>query len=96
MLYYRHDGNYLLIEKSSEPLEGDNVLYCEDDFDLDLYDVIVGFVQNDGRILRHTKRLRSVDAIERRYNELYEYVSSYNIELDFRLCLLELGLINMS
>jgi hypothetical protein len=75
-MYYRHN-NYYIIEKSKEELIGDNVLYAEEDFDLDMYDIIVGYVSDSGEILRHTKKLRSVDVminrlmdLEQKYSEL--------------------------
>ena len=81
-MYYRHDDNYYIIEKSKEELKGDNVLYTEEDFDLDMYDIIVGYVSETGEILRHTKKLRSVDVVlnrlldlEEKYSELVKLIN---------------------
>lgn len=82
MMYYKHDDNYYIIEKSKDELTGDNILYTEEDFDLDMYDIIVGYVSDKGEILRHTKKLRSVDVVinrladlEQKYSELLELMN---------------------
>ena len=84
-MYYRHDNNYYIIEKSKEELKGDNVLYTEEDFDLNMYDIIVGYVSDKGEILRHTKKLRSVDVVinklidlEEKYSELVKLMNLEN------------------
>lgn len=74
-MYYKHDDNYYIIEKSKDELKGDNVLHTEEDFDLDMYDVIVGYVSDKGEILRHTKKLRSVDVVLNRLLDLEEKYS---------------------
>lgn len=74
-MYYRHDDNYYIIEKSKDKLTGDNVLYTEEDFDLNMYDIIVGYVSDKGEILRHTKKLRSVDVMINRLLDLEEKYS---------------------
>ena len=81
-MYYRHN-NYYIIEKSKDELTGDNVLHAEEDFDLDMYDIIVGYVSDNGEILRHTKKLRSVDVVinrladlEQKYSELLELINA--------------------
>lgn len=96
-MYYRHDGEYLIVQKSNEPLTGDNVLYCEEDFYLELYDVIVGYVgtdlEKDNVILKHTKRIKSNEMLLRRLSSIEEQQAEYSLDLDFRLSMLELGLI---
>ena len=82
-MYYRHNDNYYIIKKSKDELTGGNVLYTEEDFDLDMYDIIVGYVSEKGEILRHTKKLRSVDVVinkladlEQKYSELLELINA--------------------
>ena len=82
-MYYRHDDNYYIIEKSKDELTGDNVLYTDEDFDLNMYDIIVGYISDKGEILRHTKKLRSVDVVinkladlEQKYSELVELINT--------------------
>jgi hypothetical protein len=82
-MYYRHDDYYYIIEKSKEELKGDNVLHTEEDFDLDMYDIIIGYISDKGEILRHTKKLRSVDVVlnrladlEQKYSELLKLLDS--------------------
>ena len=81
-MYYRHN-NYYIIKKSKDELTGDNVLYAEEDFDLDMYDIIVGYVSDKGEILRYTKKLLSVDVVinkltdlEQKYSELLELINA--------------------
>lgn len=84
-MYYRYDDCYYIIEKSKEELKGDNVLHTEEDFDLDMYDIIVGYVSDKGEILRHTKKIRSVDVminrladLEQKYSELLKLLYPQN------------------
>jgi hypothetical protein len=92
-MYYRHDENYVLIEKSTEELQGENVLVCGEDLDLSLYDVIVGYENEAHVILRHTKKLRNVDAVVQRLGSMQEHQVEVEVEVDFRLCMIELGLV---
>lgn len=70
-------------QKTVDELTGDNVLHTEEDFDLDMYDIIIDYVSDKGEILRHTKKLRSVDVVlnrladlEQKYSELLKLLDS--------------------
>jgi hypothetical protein len=73
-MYYRHDGNYLLIEKSKTPLTGENVLTCDDDIDIDMFRVIVAFVEA-GKILRYTKLAKSAEELIKYIGQLKEQIN---------------------
>lgn len=81
-MYYRHNDNYAIIEKSEVPLEGDNVITFHGDLDIELYDVIVGFISPNGEMLYHTKLLRSVDNIVQRLSFTKEELTSVKGTLD--------------
>lgn len=91
-MYYRYDENYVLIEKSSEPLEGDNTATYWEDIDLDLFKVTIGAIV-DGVIVKVTKKVNNAEALSRRLKEIDEHQAEAEIDIDFRLSLLELGLI---
>ncbi len=98
MLYYRYeivsDNIYKLTgEKSQEPLSGERVVFLDEDIDLQLFDVIVGYISSDGNMLRHTKKIKSVEAISRKMLEIIRQQVELEIEADYRLSLIELGLI---
>jgi hypothetical protein len=92
MYYYRYDERYIIIEKSEKELTGYNVAHASENFDLDLYDVTIGFLSEANEILRDTKKLRGADAIARQLNTISEHNVDMEIDIDFRLSLLELGL----
>lgn len=92
-MYYRYDERFYIIEKSTEELQGDNIVTYWEDFDLNLYDVIVGFIQESTReMLRHTKVLKPVENIESYIKEIKKSQVEAEVEIDYRLCVLELGL----
>lgn len=92
-MYYRHDSEYHLIEKSQEELQGDNVVKYWEDLNLNLYEVVVGFIQKDTKeMLRHTKILKPVEAIESYINGIKERQVNAELEIDYRLSMIELGL----
>ncbi len=93
-MYYRYEivnGIYKLSEKSETLLEGENVVSCDEDIDLQLFDVTVGWIQ-DGVMLRHTKKIKSDEAVARRLSEIDQRQVEVELETDFRLSMLELGL----
>lgn len=91
-MYYRHDENYVLIEKSSAELAGDNIVTCDEDIDLDLFRVVIGFVNDNNVILRHTKFIKNAEDVSRRLTDIDLQQSNTVVDLDFRLSKLELGL----
>jgi hypothetical protein len=92
-MYYRHNEEYRLIEKSTEELQGDNVVTYWEDLNLNLYDVVVGFIQEDTReMLRHTKILKPAEMVADYVKGLEERQVNAELEIDYRLSMIELGL----
>ena len=50
------DNIYKLCEKSTDLLDGERVVTCDEDIDLQLFDVTVGHI-HEGVMVRHTKKL---------------------------------------
>ena len=86
MYYYKYDNRGYIIEKSNEVLTGDNVCYCNLDFDLNLYEVVVGYVSETGEILRHTKIIRNTDAIVQKIEAVEKQLKP---TIDYDACTLE-------
>lgn len=95
-MYYRYeivgDNIYKLCEKSNTPLEGENVVTSDEDVDLQLFDVTVGYIHN-GAMIRHTKKLKGNEVIARRLTEIGERQAESELDIDFRLSIIELGLV---
>lgn len=92
-MYYRYNEQYTIIEKSETPLEGINVVIYGEDLDFHLYDIIVGHIDEaTGEMLKHTKILRSAEVIAQRLQEIDVRQAEAELETDYRLSLLELGL----
>ncbi len=95
MFCYRYEQDSMktiLIEKSVEPLDGDSVLTSEEDFDLKLYNVFVEYIIED-KIVKSKKKMKPVEAIEKYLHEIKAEQAEAETDIDFRLCLLELGLV---
>ena len=92
MFYYRHDANYVLVEKSTTPLEGDNVVTHLEDFNLELYTVTVGYILN-GAAEKITKKVKDAEALDRKLKAIEERQTEAEIDIDFRLSIIELGLV---
>ena len=93
MFYYKYDPNsYMILSKYSEETKGENIASCDQDFDLLLCDVVIGFLSNDGEILRYTKKIKSVEIIESLLNDIKSKQIESEIDIDYRLSLIELGL----
>lgn len=94
-MYYRYeivgDNIYKLSEKSNFSIQDERVITCEEDIDLQLYDVTVGVI-HQGAMIRHTKKLKSTEALARRLTEIDQQQSESELETDFRLSMLELRL----
>ena len=75
MMYYRHNEDYYITEKSESKLTGDNVAWCEEDFDLGLYGVRIGYLDNTNQILRYTKKLKPAEQVEKYMNEIRSQVA---------------------
>lgn len=91
-MYYRYNSDYILVEKSIVQLEGDNVVTYWEDLDLDLYKVTVMYISNNGEMLRHTKKMNGDEAMAKRFSTIEEQILKSDIEVDYRLSILELGL----
>jgi hypothetical protein len=85
-MFYRYNENYIIIEKSETELLGDNVVTYNGDIDIQLFDVVVGFIGPNREMLRHTKILRSVENIT---NVLNNLKSEINPSIDINTCTLE-------
>lgn len=85
MFHYEYNEDDLIIRKVSEPT-GERVASCNEDFDLQLYDVVIGFLSENKEILRHTKKLRSVDNVARRIQDLSNKIEP---TIDINTCTLE-------
>lgn len=90
-MYYKHDENYNVIAKSETPFEGEDSLICDEDFDLQLYDVVICSVY-EGRIIWHIKKLRETDHLVGVIKSLEERQVNAELEIDYRLSMIELGL----
>ena len=94
-MYYRYeivgDNIYKLCEKSIPPLQGENVVTCDEDIDLQLFDVTVGFI-HQGIMTRHTKKLKDTEVVARRFTEIGQRQAESELDIDFRLSIIELGL----
>lgn len=93
MFYYRYDDKYELIEKTTYAITGNNVVYSYEDIDIHLFRVIVGYIGEDGQMLRHTKLIRNAELVSRQLNEIQNRQVETELDIDFRLSMLELGLV---
>ena len=91
-MYYRYNADSEIIEKSETELTGSRVATHEEDFDINLFRIIVGYINNEKEILRYTKFIRSPELISRELSGLKETQAEFSIDLDFRLSMLELGI----
>ena len=95
-MYYRYeivgDNIYKLSEKSVALLEGQRVVTCNEDIDLQLFDVTVGFI-HEGTMIRHTKKIKGNEAVARGLTEIDQRQVESELETDLRLSMLELGLV---
>ena len=71
MFHYEYNEDDIIIRKVDDPT-GERIASSQEDFDLLLYDVIIGFLSEKKEILRHTKKLRSVDNVIQRLNAIKE------------------------
>lgn len=85
-MFYTYNENAVITSKSQEQQEGARVAYCNEDFDLALYDVILVFVSEQGEILRYTKKIRSNEVI---INKIQGLESQVNPSINLEACTLE-------
>ncbi len=101
MFYYRYwqeKNRCIVLEKVAEN-EGEDIAASEEDFELELYDVLIGYMDENKTILKYTKKLKPVETVEHllkravnKTNTLEERQIEAELEMDFRLSMLELGL----
>ncbi|MDF2804582.1 MAG: hypothetical protein K0S61_4487 [Anaerocolumna sp.] len=92
-MFYTFNEHSDVISKHIEQPEGDNVAYSTEDYDLNLYDVVIGFVSPQGEILNHTKKLKPAEVVEARILTIENRQAESELDTDFRLSMLELGLV---
>lgn len=89
-MYYRYeivgDNIYKLSEKSNTLLDGERVVTADEDIDLQLFDVTVGYIYN-GVMVRHTKKLKSTEAISQVLNDIKQEI---NPSIDIESCTIEM------
>lgn len=95
-MYYRYNEKSKIIEKSETELTGENICISSSDFDLSLYDVIVGHVSESTKQLNYyTKLPRSemqlIQQIETDRSNIDDLME-YSEELLYQVCLLQLGI----
>lgn len=97
-MYYRYNNKCEIIEKSETELNGENVVTSTQDFDIELFRIIVGHINEKGQISRHTKFVRSAEEVARRILEYQGTVEEFIINqaeselyIEERLCNIELG-----
>ncbi len=81
-MYYRYNEDHEIIEKSVEPLEGDNVVTYWEDIDIQLFRVVVGYIDEDGTMLRHTKLINDGEEIARLISSLKEDLGNAEVKSD--------------
>jgi hypothetical protein len=92
-MYYLYDEeSYEIISKQVEQPEVENYVTYWEDIDIVLYRVIVGVISDDKQMLRHTKFVRDTELLSQKFNSIDNAQAEVNVEVDYRLSLLELGL----
>jgi hypothetical protein len=87
-MYYRYlqeENRCIIIEKSNEPLTGDNVATSNEDFNLELYDVLVGHMVHS-QIIRVTLKPKSVEILTKKIKDLSDLI---NPTIDLNTCSLD-------
>lgn len=87
MFYYRYEvtsnGIYKLTgEKSTKKLNGEKVVFCEEEIDTNLFDVTIGYINDDGMMLRYSFKIRDPEVIVQKIKELEATVSKLTAELN--------------
>lgn len=94
-MYYRYDETYKITEKSETLLLGLNVCKSHIDFDLNLYTIVIGLLSENeavATILYHTESIKPAEQLVRYIQEETTRSMLTDIDIDFRLSLIELGL----
>ena len=91
-IYEEINGYTVITEQSDVPLMGDNIVTCDEVFELMLYDVFVEHIV-DGALVKYRKKLKPVEAVENYLHEIKKEQAEAETEIDYRLSIIELGLI---
>lgn len=91
-MYYIHDNNFEVITKQTTKPDVENYVTYDEDIDITLFRVIVGFIGEDKQMLRHTKIVKDTELLAQRFNEISDSQVELAVDTDYRLSLLELGL----
>jgi hypothetical protein len=92
MYYKYHEQSCIILAKSETPFEQSRfTCHSEIDFDLYLYEVIAGDVSAEGELSRYTQFERENYALQRIMKK-QEQQDLAQLDLDFRVCKIELGL----
>ena len=68
-MYYRYNKQCVITEKSEVELVGENVCTSDIDFDIELWDIVIGSINDNGVITYYSKRTRSIESLT---NEVYK------------------------
>ena len=81
-MYYRYDDRCEIIEKSNIELKGENVATCVNDFDLDLYRVIIGYIDENGVILKYSHIPKEPKVLANEIEKLKQYIYELELKID--------------
>lgn len=93
-MFYSYDDNSVIQAKSTEPFTVSDYACSDEDFDLELYDVTIGFIDEESKeILKNTKKLKGAEAVITYLQRQESRQAEVELDIDFRLSMIELGLI---
>lgn len=96
-MYYRYNDKSVIVEKSETELNGANICTSGVDFNITAYEYVVGNINDAGEVIYYTRCQKPVNELAQYILELDNKLTTMNAELevdtDFRLSLLELGLV---
>ncbi len=92
MFSYKYNDEYIIIEKSAIPLVGDKVCFSDHDFDIQLYDVTVGLIDQNKYITLYTSHAKPSEVLAKNLIIMEINRAAAELDLDFRLSLIELNI----
>lgn len=92
-MFYIYDEQSQIISKHETEPDGERVAFSQEDFELSLYDVIIGYIHTTGEILKYHKKLKPAEVVEARILSIENRQAESELDTDFRLSMLELGLV---
>lgn len=100
MFYYEYNPLTYKITKEVTSLEESNVSFCEEQFDLNSYDVTIGYLSDEKEILKYTKKIKGDYVLMNKLEELIKKLENEKIEkalseieIDERISILEMTLL---